>query len=59
MFKWLRQRKINKLLIVRSGLLAWRRADSECGEVDSFIYSHIAEIEERLRQLGWKEKDNG
>jgi len=53
MFKWLKQRKIKKLLTQRAGLYAYDRATRECREVCAMTCQEIGEVEERLRQLGW------
>jgi len=53
MFKWLKQRKIKKLLTQRAGLYAYDRTLRELDEVCPETRQEIAEVEERLRQLGW------
>lgn len=55
MFKWLRKLEINRLLVERAGYIAQRAADKECNEVDSYLHCRLGQVEEKLRQLGWKE----
>lgn len=52
MFKWLKQRRINRLLVARAGCLGCIHAwgdKSVCG----YEYMELARISEQLRQLGY------
>jgi hypothetical protein len=53
MFKWLKQRKINTLLIELAYDRAYAKALDTCNEVDPACNARIAENLERLSQLGW------
>jgi len=57
MFKWLKQRKINQLLIDRARYSAYVEYDKDIG--CRWEHSILAEIAEKLRQLGYKEQSNG
>ncbi len=57
MLKWFRQRKINRLLVKRAGYKAYVEQDSKSLIGVSYERARLAECEEELRQLGWKERD--
>lgn len=60
MFKWLKQREINKLLIERARYTEYLKISSPTGLLGSrWEVMMLAGVNERLRQLGYKEQDNG
>lgn len=54
MLCWWRQRKINRLLQERAGLLSERRLMMSCGTFYPAIINRLGEIDEHLHQLGWR-----
>lgn len=59
MLKWFRQWWINGLLIEVKRDEAIQKALAKLDEVDDDLEGRMAANKERLRQLGYKEQDNG
>lgn len=59
MLNWFRQWRINGLLIEVKRDEAIQKALARLDEVDDELEGRMAANKERLRQLGYKEQDNG
>lgn len=59
MLTWFRRREINRLLVELAGMNAYMGSWVNKGVSVAPEMRRIAEIKERLRQLGYKEQDNG
>ncbi len=59
MLNWLRKLQINELLVKVARDEAYIKSLAKCGEEDSDVAGRVAANKERLRQLGYKEHDNG
>lgn len=54
---WFRTWRINRLLVVRAGHQAHMRELCRCGKGNTYVAGCIGEINEKLRQLGYKETE--
>ncbi len=60
MLNWFRRREINRLLCERAKYETYCEGyDGQANYVSRWERGQLAEVNERLRQLGYKEQDNG
>lgn len=60
MLNWFRRREINRLLCERAKYEAYCEGyDGQANHVFRWERGQLAEVNERLRQLGYREQDNG